>query len=145
VAGDFTAAVRFARQATVLHVEAGAQQSPVPGGEFDLGNGVGPRAFGPHAFNGTRMIWGTIEHRVFVLDEVLKVLGLGFAGFVDYGGAWYPGEPRRVGGDAGFGLRCGATRSTGPNLGRLDLAYRFGDGTLGKNRWIVSFGRAYTF
>ncbi|HEY2824635.1 MAG TPA: POTRA domain-containing protein [Gemmatimonadales bacterium] len=145
VAADLTAAIRWPRQATVLHVEAGSQQHPAPGAEFDLGNGVGPRAFGPHAFNGTRMIWGTVEHRVFLLDEVLKVLGLGFAGFADYGGAWYPGEAQRLGGDVGLGLRFGATRSTGTNLGRLDLAYRFGDGTLGKNRWIVSFGRSYTF
>jgi hypothetical protein len=146
VAGDLTLALRvLPRQATVLHLEAGAQESPAPGAAFDLGNGVGPRAFGPHAFNGTRMAWGIFEHRVFVLDEVLKVLGLGFAGFLDYGGAWYPDQPRRLGGDVGLGLRFGATRATGPNLGRLDLAYRFGDGTAGKNHWIVSFGRSYTY
>ena len=146
VTGNLTVAARVLQgQATVLHVEAGAQLSPPPGSAFDLGNGVGPRAFGPHAFNGTRMAWGTIEHRVFVLDEVLQVLGLGFAGFVDYGGAWYPDQVRRLGGDVGAGLRFGATRATGANLGRLDLAYRFGDGTVGQNRWIVSFGRSYTY
>jgi len=132
------------RQATVLHVEAGLQKNPYPGTEFDLGHGLGPRAFKPHAFTGTRAVWGIAEHRVFVLDDLLGLLGLGFAGFADYGGAWYADEDPRFGGDVGIGLRVGATRATGPNVGRLDLAYQFGDGVTGR-RWVVSFGQAYEF
>lgn len=132
------------RQATVLHVEVGVQKDPVPGGEFDLGHGLGPRAFEPHAFTGTRAVWGVLEHRLFLIDDLFGLLGVGVAGFVDYGGAWFADQDPRFGGDVGLGLRLGATRSTGPNVGRLDVAYQFGDGVTG-SRWVVSFGRAYEF
>jgi len=132
------------RQATVLHVEGGAQKNPSPGAEFDIGHGLGPRGFSPHAFTGTRTVWGLAEHRIFLADALLNLFGLGLAGFVDYGGAWYPDQPARLGGDVGLGLRMGGTTSTGPNVGRLDFAYRFGDGWSG-HRWVVSFGQAYEF
>jgi len=132
------------RQATVLHVEGGAQKDPSPGAEFDIGHGIGPRGFEPHAFTGTRTIWGIAEHRIFLFDALFSLFGLGVAGFVDYGGAWYPDQPVRLGGDVGLGLRMGGTTSTGPNVGRLDFAYRYGDGFTG-NRWVVSFGQAFEF
>lgn len=139
-----TVALKFSeRQATFLHFVAGAQQAPVPGGEYDLGVGVGPRSFGPHAFSGTRTVWGTFEHRWFVVDDLLDVLGLGLATFLDYGGAWYADRPSRFGGNVGAGLRFGFNRSSGANTGRLDLGYRFGEG-FGK-RWVVSFGRGFVF
>ncbi len=134
----------FRKQATVLHVQAGAMDGIPAGLEFDLGHGVGPRSFSPHAFTGNRMAWGLLEHRAFLVDEVLSLLGLGFAGFLDYGGAWFSDQPARAGGNVGVGLRLGATRSTGTNVGRFDLAYRFGEGRTGK-RWVFSFGRSYTF
>lgn len=140
-----TVAVREpARQATVLHLEAGARRGVPPGAELDLGHGLGPRAFRSHAFTGTRSVWGTVEHRWFAVDEVLHVIGVGLAGFVDYGGAWYPDEQARLGGDVGIGLRLGATRATGANVGRFDLAYQFGDGWSG-SRWVFSWGRSYPF
>jgi Surface antigen variable number repeat len=143
--GGLTVASRVIhRQATVLHVEAGAQRNPAPGAEFDIGHGIGPRGFEPHAFTGTRTAWGVLEHRVFLADALLDLFGLGVAGFVDYGGAWYPDQSPRVGGNVGLGLRLGGTTSTGPNVGRLDFAYRFGEGWSGK-RWVVSFGQAYEF
>jgi hypothetical protein len=145
VTGSLTVASQLtARQATVLRIEAGLQRRLPPGAEFDLGHGLGPRAFASHAFTGSREVWGTIEHRWFAVDEVLHLLGIGGAVFADYGGAWYDDESPRAGGDVGLGLRLGATRATGPNVGRLDLAYRFGDGWSG-GRWVVSFGRSYSF
>jgi hypothetical protein len=146
-----TLAARVAsRHATILHVEAGMRQGMPPGSEIDLGHGLGPRAFDSHAFTGTRSAWATLEHRWFAVDEVLHLLGIGFAGFVDFGGAWYANEPARAGGDVGLGLRLGATRATGANVGRLDLSYRFGDewsfadGASG-HRWVLSLGRSYAF
>ena len=90
----------FKRNATVLHVEMGAQRDPPPGTEYDIGHWSGPRSFGPHAFTGTRTAWLTVEHRAFVIDEVFGLLGVGFAAFVDYGGAWFADQPRRLGGEA---------------------------------------------
>jgi hypothetical protein len=78
------------------------------------------------------------------VDEVLGLLGIGLAGFVDYGGAWYENEPSRLGGNVGLGLRIGATRATGPNVGRIDFGYRFGAGTEDK-RWAMSFGQGFSF
>ena len=146
VVGSVQLALRvIPRQATIFFVTAGREHNPAPGSEWDLGHQAGgPRAFGPHSFSGTRTVWGTIEHRVFAIDEVLAVLGIGFAAFVDYGGAWYADEGVRKGGDVGFGFRIGPTRATGTNLGRFDLAYKFGDGVTG-NRWVFSFGRSLTY
>jgi hypothetical protein len=132
------------KSATVFHVEAMSRKGTPPGQEIDLGHGIGPRAFDVHAFTGERAVWGSIEHRAFVIDELFNLLGVGFAGFVDYGGAWYPDQPARFGGDIGAGIRFGATRSSGPNVGRLDVAYRFGDGFEGR-RWVVVFGRGFFF
>lgn len=132
------------RSATVLHVEAGAQEGVAPGREIDLGLGVGPRAFAAHAFAGTRSVWGTIEQRFFVVDAFLDLFGIGFAAFLDYGGAWFPDQGPRAGGDAGVGLRLSSTRAGDVTVGRLDLSYRFGEGFVG-NRWVVSFGRAVGF
>jgi len=133
------------RQATIVYLQAGAQERQAPGAEFDLGHGVGPRGFGPHAFTGDRTVWGIVEHRVFLWDALLGLFGIGIAGFVDYGGAWYRDEPRRVGGDAGIGLRLGiGALATGTNVFRFDLAYRFGAGWTG-NRQALSIGRAFAF
>lgn len=132
------------RQTFIAHGVIGAQRAPIPGAEFDLGLVRGPRAFGAHAFTGTRMAWIMGEHRVYLVDDWLGLLGLGAAVFADYGGAWYAGERRRLGGDVGFGLRIGASRALRSEVARLDLAYRFGDGVSG-NRWTVIFGRGVSF
>ena len=107
-------------------------------------HGVGPRSFGPHAFTGDRSVWGTFEHRMFLVDDFLRFIGLGFAAFLDYGGAWFDGDDPRFGGNVGFGLRTGATRASGANIGRIDFAYRFGDGRRG-GRWVLSTGRGFAF
>lgn len=145
VAGALTLATQpVPRHATVIEIQAVAQRGVPPGSEIDLGHGLGPRGFEQHSFVGTRAVWGTLEHRWFAVDEVIGLLGIGFAGFLDYGGAWYPDQPARLGGDLGLGLRLGATRATGANVGRFDLAYRFGEGWTG-GRWLVSIGRSHSF
>jgi hypothetical protein len=135
------------KNATVLHFEWGTRRGTPVGQEFDLGHGLGPRAFAPHAFTGDRTVWGSLEHRAFLLDEVLGLLGIGFSAFLDYGGAWYAGQPRRTAGNVGLGLRVGATRATGQNVGGFDIAYRFGDllERQDLSRWVFLFGRGYSF
>ena len=81
---------------------------------------------------------------MFLVDDFLQLLGLGFAAFLDYGGAWFDGDEPRFGGNVGFGLRTGFARASGANIGRFDLAYQFGDGFTGK-RWKVSTGRGFAF
>jgi hypothetical protein len=128
----------------ILHIEGGWLENPVPGQEFDLGLGVGPRAFRSHAFTGDRMYFGTAEYRITVADDLLGQVGLGIAGFVDHGGAWYTGSPRRSGWDAGVGFRLGASRSTDTNALRFDLARRFGNDAEGPG-WVLTVGKGFVF
>jgi hypothetical protein len=131
-------------QVGILHVEGGWLENPAPGSEFDLGLGTGPRAFRSHAFTGDRSYFATAEYRVTVVDDFLGQLGLGIAGFVDHGGAWYSGSPRRTGWDAGVGLRLGASRSTDTEALRFDLARRFRNDAQGAG-WVVTVGKGFVF
>jgi hypothetical protein len=131
-------------QVGILHLEGGWIKNPLPGAEFDLGLGYGPRAFRNHAFTGDRTIFGTAEYRLTVADDFLGLIGLGIAGFVDHGGAWYAGSPRRVGWDAGIGIRLGASRSTETEALRFDLAHRFANDAQGAG-WVVTVGKGFVF
>lgn len=130
--------------ATAFHVRAGALESTQPGREFDLGFDTPPRSWEPHSFVGTRSIWAVLEHRWYVADNLFNLLGVGFAAFAEYGGAWYPGQPKRFGGDAGLGLRMGSAVGALPRTGRIDLGYRFGDGVTG-DRLVLSLGAGFVF
>jgi hypothetical protein len=132
------------RHSLVLHADGGWLENPLPGEEFDLGLGTGPRAFRSHAFTGDRTFFLTAEYRLTLVDELWQVLGIGLAGFVDYGGAWYNGDPRRTGYDAGIGLRLGASRAAGVEAIRIDLARRFANDAEGAG-WVVSVGKGLPF
>jgi hypothetical protein len=134
----------FERHSFVAHVGAGFLDDPRPGGEFDLGLGRGPRGFQNHAFSGDRALNTSAEYRYMAAHDFLKVLDMGLATFVDWGGAWYCGSERRTGWDAGIGLRLGPSRSTDIHMSRIDLVYR------GKNDrdpagWLIVIGRGLTF
>jgi hypothetical protein len=133
-----------ARHVAVFHAEGGWLEDPVPGEEFDLGLGSGPRAFGSHAFTGDRSFFVTAEYRYTVVEDLWGLVGLGLAGFVDHGGAWYSGSPRRTGWDAGVGLRVGASRSTDTPALRFDLARRFAN-DVEPAGWVVTVGKGFAF
>jgi hypothetical protein len=130
--------------ATAFHLRGGALESTQPGREFDLGFDTPPRSWAPHSFVGTRSVWGVLEHRWYVADNLFNLLGVGLAAFAEYGGAWYPGQPKRFGGDAGLGLRLGSAVGALPRTGRIDLGYRFGDGVTG-DRLVLSLGAGFVF
>jgi surface antigen-like variable number repeat protein len=132
------------RHMAVLHVEGGWLDNPAPGEEFDLGLGSGPRAFGSHAFTGDRSIFATAEYRYTIFDNLGALVGLGIAGFVDHGGAWYSGSKRRVGWDAGVGLRVGASRSSDVPALRFDLARRFAT-DVEPAGWVLTVGKGFAF
>ena len=131
-------------QVGIFHLEGGWLKDPPPGLEFDLGLGLGPRAFRSHAFTGDRSYFATAEYRYTIVDDFLGQLGLGVAGFVDHGGAWYAGQPSRSGWDAGIGLRIGASRSTDTEALRFDLARRFANDAQ-KAGWVVTVGKGFVF
>lgn len=128
----------------VFHAEAGWLDNPVPGQEFDLGLGTGPRAFGSHAFTGDRSVFLSAEYRVTLVDDLFRMVGLGVAGFVDHGGAWYAGSPRRTGWDAGVGLRLGTSRSSDTDALRFDLARRFAT-DVDPPGWVFTVGKGFVF
>lgn len=132
------------RHNLVLHADGGWLKHPLPGEEFDLGLGTGPRAFRSHAFTGDRTFFTTAEYRYTLINELWQVVGIGLAGFVDYGGAWYDGTPRRTGWDAGIGLRLGASRASGVEAIRIDLARRFPN-DVERGGWVVVVGKGLTF
>jgi hypothetical protein len=132
------------RHMAVFHADAGWLEDPAPGGEFDLGLGSGPRAFGSHAFTGDRSFFLSAEYRYTLTDDLFRLVGVGVAGFVDYGGAWYAGSPKRTGWDAGIGLRLGASRSSDTDALRFDLARRFAN-DVDPAGWVLTVGKGFAF
>lgn len=133
-----------AQQVSMVHVEGGWLDNPRPGGEFDLGLGAGPRAFESHAFTGDRSVFATAEHRLTVADDLFGLVGVGLAGFVDHGGAWYSGTRRRLGWDAGFGIRLGPSRTSDTEALRFDLARRFAN-DVQRASWVITVGKGFAF
>ena len=146
VAGQAVVALLPApRHTLVLNAQGGLQKNGYPGEEFDLGLNFGPRAYPAHAFTGDRAFFTTGEYRWVAFPEVYKLLAVGLATYVDYGGAWYAGSPVRTGADAGVGLRLGSTRAaSGKGATRVDLSWRFASEEFDK-RWILSVGTGYPF
>ena len=132
------------RLALGVQIQGGYLDNTAPGTEFDLGFQNVLRSWEPHSFVGRRTIWGTAEQRWYTWDKLFNLVGIGFAGFVDYGGAWYPEQGARFGGDVGVGLRFGGALSAIARTSRIDVGYRFGDGVTG-SRWAVSFGAGFVF
>ena len=130
------------RHLFAAHVAGGRLNNPPFGVEYDIGLGYGVRAFPSHAFTGDRYYLVNGEYRWLALPRVLGLFGLGVAGFVDHGGAWFDEQERRTGTDAGVGLRIGSIRSAGSIVGRLDLAYRF-ENDREPGGWVVSLGRGF--
>lgn len=132
------------RHVTIFHAWAGWLHHPRPGGEFDLGLGLGPRAYELHAFSGDRGVITTAEYRFTVAEDFLKLADLGLAAYADWGGAWFSGSRRRTGWDIGVGLRIGTSRATSLTLNRIDLAYRPATAQQGAG-WVLSVAKGFNF
>ena len=148
VFGTGTAAVRETeRNTTFLQASAGIQESPRPGSEHDIGFQILPRLWGPHAFVGTRTVRATLEHRSYLVDNFYNLFGLGVGAFVDYGGAWYPDQDPRLGGNIGVTVFGGSPLSSFAQVTNLNIGYRFGGG-IGdseRSRWAFSAGGGLRF
>ncbi len=131
-------------QRLLLHTEGGMSLNAAPVDQFDLGFGLGPRAFGAHAFTGDRYHFSTVEYRYTIAPELGSIAGIGLAAFADYGGAWFRGSTPRRGTDIGVGLRIGPTRQADLRTVRIDLAHRFANDMLGDG-WVLVVGKGFTF
>jgi hypothetical protein len=142
--GGTLALLPSARHEFVAHGEIAALRDPLPGTEFDLGLGAGPRAFTQHSFTGDREFFATAEYRYTISPELLKVIGVGVAAFADYGGAWWSDESQRTGWDYGVGLRLGASRAPDLESNRIDLAWRAARPGM-PGGWVVAVGKGFVF
>ena len=146
--GSGTAAVRATdRNTTFLQATGAVAESPRPGSEYDIGFQVLPRLWGPHAFVGTRTFQATLEHRAYLVDNFHNLFGIGVGAFVDYGGAWYPDQETRLGGNVGFTVFGGSPLSSFAQVTNLNVGYRFGGGIAGSetSRWAFSAGGGIRF
>ena len=132
------------QHATLLKVQAGILERPAPGNEFDLGFSIGLRGFEPHSFVGTRALWGTLEHRWYAFPRVLDQFGIGLAGYLDFGGAWYADQDPRWGAELGIGLRTSSRLASSAKSSRIDLGYLIAPGIEG-SRFVLSLSSGVRF
>ena len=138
------ASFALSHQALLLHLEGGAMRRPKPGEAFDLwSTDNGPRGFGAHVFTGTRMLYAMLEDRVLLADALWGLIGVGVAPYLEYGGAWYPGDASRLGGNVGLALRMGSPRSVRGDVAEIDVSWRWQDGLSG-GPWALTFRKSYT-
>jgi outer membrane protein assembly factor BamA len=119
-----------------------------PQNQFLLGGDTGLRGYPSRQFAGDRRLLLTLEHRVFAPWEILRLVRIGFASFVDVGDAWYGQTGESVSDlhpDVGFGLRFGVTRSSIASVSRLDLAYSVDAKETDSPKVQVLFGTALKF
>lgn len=133
------------RHLAVIHGSVGWMERPAPGAEFDLGGTRGgPRGFRQHFFTGDRAFFTSAEYRYTITNDFLKLTAIGLAGWMDYGGAWYGGTPRRARGSVGAGLRFGPTRATDTRASRVDVACRNREAD-GRFRCLLVIGQGFAF
>lgn len=141
-AGASFAGQRGEKHLVVLHGSGGMQKNPVPGREFDIGLGVGLRAFPAHAFTGDRYFVFAGEYRYLVFPRLLGLVGVGVAAFAGHAGAWQHDVAVRAGTEFGAGIRLASIREVG-GIWRLDVSRRSGGGF--SNGLVFSLGRGFVF
>jgi len=116
--------------------------------QVTLGVESGLRAYRVNEFVGDRSLLLTAEHRWFFAEDVLGLVSLGVAAFLDSGYAWPRGTPASIGdlrSNVGLGLLIGRKQVSTANAGaRIDVAYAL-DPIMGQSRWVLSFGTSHGF
>jgi hypothetical protein len=134
---------RGERHLTVMHASGGLQHNAVPGREFDIGLGVGLRAYPAHALTGDRYFLLVGEYRYLVIPRFLGLVGVGIGAFAGHAGAWDRGDARRTGTEFGMGLRLASIREAG-GIWRLDVSRRRAGAGFAAG-WVASLGRGFVF
>ena len=109
--------------------------------EFYMGSSAGLRGYDSRTFYGDKSFVIGAEERFHLFDDVLDLVSVGGAVFVEGGGATEDSLATlmsdNIYGDAGFGFRFGFPRSTGGRVLRLDFSFPFKDGPDGTNGFQV--------
>jgi hypothetical protein len=112
-----------------------------------LGEANGLRGYGLSQFFGSRRLLFNVEDRIFIYDELLRLIDVGAVTFFDCGYAW-PETVSVSGRDLrqsiGLGLRLAPSRSGSNNPVRIDAAYALQDNHT-RSRWSLSIlaGQAF--
>ena len=116
-----------------------------PEERFELDGLSGLRAYRLHAVSGSRRLVGNLEARTRLVSDILHLVSLGAAVFVDDGFSW--GAPDRFVHltDVGAGLRIGLTRASSNDLIRIDVARGLRPDPLGRAGWLISFSSGQAF
>lgn len=99
-------------------------------GLLSLGEENGLRGYGLSQFTGNRRFLFNVEDRIFLLDELWRLLDIGAVVFFDSGYVWPASsriKPNDMKSSVGLGLRAAPSRSAGNSPVRIDLAYALSD------------------
>jgi hypothetical protein len=118
-----------------------------PAAPLGLGELNGLRGYGLSQFTGNRRFLFNIEDRIFVCDELWRLLDVGAVVFFDSGYAWPSASSVKLTelkNSVGLGLRVAPSRSANNNPVRIDLAYALSDNR-SSSRWALSIlaGQAF--
>lgn len=115
---------------------------PLTLGEFN-----GLRGYGVDQFSGTRRFLLNLEDRLYVWDDLIRLLDVGMVFFYDSGYVWPQGRPVKLGdlkNSVGIGLRIAPSRSADNRPVHIDLA-RALNGNRSRPSWSLSIlgGQAF--
>ncbi len=118
-----------------------------PSAPLTLGEDSGLRGYGLAAFSGDRRFLFNVEDRVFVWDELFRLIDVGAVAFYDSGYAWPTSrsvDMADLKNSVGLGLRLAPSRSSSNVPVRIDLAYALGDNQT-RSRWSLSILAGQSF
>jgi len=138
---------RIPNQTLAAHLQYVHAWKLDPAAPLTLGDANGLRGYGLAQFSGTRRAVINLEDRIFILDELWKLLDVGAVAFFDTGYAWPSGCREGMldlKSSVGIGLRLAPSRSSTNQPVRFDLAYALNDNQ-SRTRWSVSVLAGQTF
>ncbi|MCK4302697.1 MAG: hypothetical protein KAY24_00470, partial [Candidatus Eisenbacteria sp.] len=113
------------RQTLAMRLRAGFGVHLAPQDIFVMGSKHGLRGYEAYRFWGERVLQLNMEDRVILLSDLMGLVTVGLAAFVDGGLAWRAGhhEEARPRLGAGIGLRFLGSRTRGTVATRIDLGF----------------------
>jgi len=112
-----------------------------------LGEASGLRGYGLSQFAGNRRFLFNVEDRIYVYDELFRLIDIGTVAFFDSGYVWPSARSVRLGdlkSSVGLGLRIAPTRSSANDPVRIDMAYALSDNG-SRSRWSLSIQAGQAF
>ncbi len=134
-------------QTLAVHTSSDIAWRLDPAAPLLLGEFNGLRGYGVGQFAGDRRFLLNIEDRVYVWDDLFRVMDVGMVFFSDSGYVWPDSKHVKLTdlrNSVGVGLRVAPSRSTGNDPVRIDLAHGL-NGSQSRSTWMLSIlgGQAF--